>query len=134
MTVMSARFAAAFASVLAHDLDRRALLCLLAAARELRYEELRRAAAEDSHQLFNYSVERLVTHGLVNRRLIPQGKRFQSHFSPSARGLAVAQVLDGIVRAGKLPAKLPSDLLADVRRVLAGSPSHRSPVPQGGRG
>lgn len=120
MTVMNARFIAAFSSVLAHDLDRRSLLCLLRAGRELRYEELRRAAGEPSPQLFNYAVDRLVTHGLVNRRLVPQGKRFQSHFSPSARGLAIARVLEGLVLSGRLPARLPKDVIADVRLVLSG--------------
>src|SRR6266850_1796028 len=120
MTTMNARFIAAFSSVLAHDLDRRALLTLLSSGRELRYEELRRAAGEPSPQLFNYAVDRLVTHALVNRRMVPQGKRFQSHFSPSARGLAIARILEGLVRSGRLPAKLPAEVLSDVRLVLAG--------------
>jgi hypothetical protein len=123
MTVMNARFVAAFSSVLAHDLDRRALLTLLSSGRELRYEELRRAAGEPSPQLFNYGVDRLVAHALVNRRLVSQGKRFQSHFSPSARGLAIARILEGLVRSGRLPEKLPAAILADVRLVLAGAPA-----------
>jgi DNA-binding HxlR family transcriptional regulator len=131
---MNARFVAAFSSVLAHDLDRRALLCLLRASHELRYEELRRAAREPSPQLFKYAVDRLITHALVNRRLVPQGKRFQSHFSPSARGLAIARVLEGLVRSGRLPQRLPPEVLADVRLVLEGATLPLSALPQGGRG
>ena len=127
MTVMNARFIAAFSSVLAHDLDRRALLTLLSSGRELRYEELRRAAGEPSPQLFSYAVDRLVTHALVNRRLVSQGKRFQSHFSPSARGLAIARILEGLVRSGRLPAKLPREVLSDVRRVLSGGTAPAGP-------
>ena len=120
MTVMNARFVAAFSSVLAHDLDRCALLCLLRAERELRYEELRRAASEPSPQLFNYAIERLVAHALVNRRLVPQGKRFQSRISPSSRGLTIAKVFEDLVESGRLPRELPAETRDDIRFVLSG--------------
>lgn len=131
MTIMNPRFIEAFSSVLAHDLDRRALLEMLHANREVRYAELRRATGERSAQLFDYAVERLIAHALVNRRLVYRGRRFQSHLSPSGRGLAIAKVLDGLVRTGRLPRNLPAEMLGDVRLVLLGVPP---PVPSSQKG
>ncbi len=123
MTMQDARFARAFEAVLGNGLDRRALLALFKAGRELRYEELRRAIGEGSPQTFSYSVERLTHHALVRRRLEREGrqKRYKSYLSPSSRGEDVARILDTLGSQGRLPAHLPASTRRAVQMVFVGT-------------
>lgn len=105
--------------VLAHDTDRRMLLELAGAERELRYEELRKAVHEESKQLYEYAVNRLIEHVLVNRRLEEAGERYRSYLSPTARGMLVAKILRSLGRRGSLPDELPAKLQAQVRAFFA---------------
>jgi DNA-binding HxlR family transcriptional regulator len=134
MIVMDPYFRRAFASVLAHELDRRILLALLHQKREIRYEALRKTVGEQSSQLFNYAVERLVSSGLVGRRLKPQGKRFMSYFQLVPRGRDVALICASLAKGGPLPRRLPRAGRQDVHAVFLGIPLTDAPVPQGGRG
>src|SRR5882762_9677994 len=133
MITMDRPFRKAFASVLAHELDRRILLALLRQKSEIRYEALRRAVGEASSQTFNYAVERLVSHGLVGRRLKPQGKRFMSYFQLVPRGRDVALICTSLAKGGPLPRQLPRGTRQDVHAVFLGVPLNDAPLPQGGR-
>lgn len=112
-------FIAAFRMVLAHDTDRRMLLELAGAGREIRYEELRKAVHEDSKQLYQYAVDRLIDHVLINRRLEEAGERYRSYLSPTPRGMLVAKILRSLGRRGSLPEELPDQLQAQVREFFA---------------
>lgn len=114
------RFVAAFEVVLGNELDRRILLELRRAGREVRYEELRKVVREPSPQTFKYAVDRLAKHALLNRRLQPQGERFWTFFSPTRRGLTVADIFHSLASEGTLPADLKADVREDVRRVFSG--------------
>jgi len=132
MIIMSRFFVKALGSVMAHELDRRALLGLHAANREMRWEELRRTVGEKSPQLFAYAMERLMSNALVNRRLRPQGKRYKSILSTSGRGALIAAILESLSRSGRLPSELPEDVAEDVRAFFAPRiPKLQTPVPEG---
>lgn len=121
---MDERFREAFKSVLGHELDRSLLVELLGAEREVRYEELRRSVGKPHSQVFQRSVDRLMDHALVQRRLEPQGERYESHLSLTSRGKQVAEVLEGLGNNGSLPRDLPEGLRADVQQAfLGGAPA-----------
>src|SRR5438876_4267082 len=93
MAKMEQRFAVALESVMEQPLDRRVLQVLFRTGHEVRYMELWRAVGQPHKQEFRDSVERLVRHALVNRRLEEQGSRHATHLSPAPRGNRVAEVL-----------------------------------------
>lgn len=113
-------FSRAFESVLAHRIDRRILTLLAERERELRYEELRKAAGMGSPQLFKECIERLGKNALIDRRLVPRGKLFSSHISATRLGLAIAQVLERMGAQSSLPRGMPDAHKRVVQRVLAG--------------
>lgn len=112
-------FVAAFRMVLTHDLDRRVLLELAGAQRELRYEELRKAVHEESKQLYQYAISRLMDGVLVNRRLVEAGERYQTHLSPTPRGILVFKILHSLGEKGQLPDKLPGQLREQIQSFFA---------------
>lgn len=87
------RFAVALEGVMEQPLDRRVVLILYRTGHEVRYMELWRAAGQPHKQVFKDSIERLVRHALVNRRLEEQGERYATFLSPSPRGNRVAEIL-----------------------------------------
>ena len=108
---MNPRFLEAFNEILAHDLDRAMLLTLLDAGREVRYEELRKSVGSPKSQSFQYALDRLMDHALVNRRMEPWGEeRYKTLLSPSARGMKIARILDGIATEGKIPPEFRREL------------------------
>lgn len=112
-------FLAAFKVVLSHDLDRKILLELTDVDRELRYEELRRAVHEDSKQTFQYAITRLLDVVLLNRRLEPQGERYQSFLSPTPRAILISKVLLSLGSKGRLPETLPANLREQIQAYFA---------------
>jgi DNA-binding HxlR family transcriptional regulator len=134
MIAMDPYFRRAFTSVLAHELDRRILFALLRQGREIRYEALRKTVGEGSSQLFNYAVERLVSGGLVGRRLKPQGRRFMSFFQLIPRGRDVALICASLAKGAGLPRRLARNVGEDVHAVFLGIPLTDAPVPHRGRG
>lgn len=110
------RFAVALEGVMEQPLDRRVVLILHRTGHEVRYMELWRAAGQPHKQEFKDSVERLVRHALVNRRLEEQGERYATHLSVAPRGTRVAEVL---IEAGNAVSRLLGRLepkLADPAR------------------
>lgn len=120
---MSEMLRAAFEEVMRQDLDRRILLELLRAEREVRYEELRKAVGETSNQTFKYAIDRLSRHALLARRLVPQGKRHASHLSPTSRGVTIATVLKSLGSDLAVPPDLPAEVLVTIRQVFLGQQS-----------
>ena len=116
MSAMQKRFAAAFVSAMEHPLDRRILVTLLDLDREARYLELHRAVDAPHKQEFAHSVERLMEHALVKRRLVPKGERHESHLSLSDRGAVIARYF----AQPPLPTGLPPDYQEPMRKVLRG--------------
>ena len=112
-------FLVAFKVVLSHDLDRRILLELAGVERELRYEELRKAVHEDSKQTFQYAIHRLLDVVLLNRRLEPQGERYQSFLSPSPRAVLMAKILRSLGSKGRLPDSLPANVREQIQSYFA---------------
>lgn len=108
---MDPRFLEAFNEALAHDLDRAMLIELLEADREVRYEELRRSVGSPKSQSFQYALDRLMDHAMVNRRLEPWGEqRYKTLLSPTARGTKVARILQGLANEGQIPAEFRDEL------------------------
>ena len=118
---MNGRFVVAFEETLRNDLDRRILIKLLEADREVRYEELRKAVEEKSSQTFKYAIDRLMRHAAMNRRLEEQGDRYLTHFSPTPRGKQIALILVNLGQRGSLPPDIPIQVKKDVQRVFLGS-------------
>lgn len=116
MTPIHRRFALALANVMEHTLDRRLLVMLLDAGREIRYLELHRAVGSPHKQEFAHSVERLTNHALLKRRLVPKGERHESHLSLSARGVVIA----GYFARPPLPDEFPAEYEESMRKVLRG--------------
>lgn len=116
---MTELFAEAFASVLSQELDRRMLVALCEAKREVRYEELRRTVNEESSEAFKRAFSRLQRHALINRRLIPQGENYESHLSPTVRGLYIASLLVELSRSTS-DAKVPKEVAEEASAVLLG--------------
>lgn len=118
---MNPRFLDAFNEVLAHDLDRAMLLALLEADREVRYEELRKTVGSPQSQSFQYALDRLMDHALVTRRLEPWGEeRYKSQLSPSARGMKVARILEGLATKGEIPAEFQDELGEELESAFRG--------------
>lgn len=117
---MEARFGVAFEETLSHDLDRRILIKLLHADREVRYEELRKAVGEDSKQTFKYAVDRLMQRAVVGRRLEEQGERYQSYFSLTPRGKTIAVILLSLGERGSIPETVPVQVRKAVQGVFLG--------------
>jgi DNA-binding HxlR family transcriptional regulator len=109
-----ARFQDALEDVLRYRSDRSIVLGLSTAGREVRYEALRRGIGNESPQLFRDSVERLSTHALINRRLVPSGRRYSSYLSTTEAGDKVASVLVSF-REGR---PIPTELRPSERKVL----------------
>ncbi len=118
--VPSSYLTEAFREVVARDLDRRMVLALWTAGRELRYEELRRRVGNPAPQAFGRAVERLSRHALINRRLqrLPRKRAFGSFLSPSPWGITVAKVLDELATKGRLPPGLDADVRVQVKAVF----------------
>jgi DNA-binding HxlR family transcriptional regulator len=120
MTHMTELFAEAFASVLRYELDRRMLVALCEAKREVRYEELRRTVNESSSEAFKRAFDRLQRHALISRRLIPQGEEnYESHLSPTVRGQYIASLLVKLSHS-TTDAKVPKEVAAQASAVLLG--------------
>lgn len=121
-------FREALSASLEHPLDRRILLTLHDAKREVRYEELRRAVSADekrvSPQQFKLAMDRLMACASVNRRLQPLGEtKYASWLSLSRQGERVAQVLDFWLTIMEHPTKkvdFPVTVKRDVASVLRG--------------
>jgi hypothetical protein len=115
--VTSSYLTEAFREVVARDLDRRMLLALCTAGRELRYEELRRRVGNPAPQAFGRAVERLSKHALIMRRLrrLPHQRRFASILTVSSWGTMVGGALDGLAKVGRIPATLPPAVTAQLR-------------------
>lgn len=104
-------FLKAFNEVLAHDLDRAMLIAMLQAEREVRYEELRKSVDAPPSQSFQYALDRLMDHALVNRRLEPWGEeRYKTLLSPTARGMKVARTLEGLASDCAVPKDILDEL------------------------
>lgn len=121
MSRMSDRFAKAFGAVLGEELDRRILIQLHEAGREVRYEELRKAVGEPSSQTFKYAFDRLMRHALLDRRLEERGERYHSHLSPTARGRMIAQILVSLGKRGELPSEIPAEYRDGIQKVFLGA-------------
>lgn len=97
-------FREALESSLGHPLDRRILLTLHDAERDVRYEELRRAVStadrKVSPQAFKLAVNRLSACAALNRRLEPLGEnKYASHLSLTKQGSMVADLLRTFLQA-----------------------------------
>jgi DNA-binding HxlR family transcriptional regulator len=131
LVIMSgSRFARAFNDVLSHDLDRRLLLELRSAGRELRYEELRRRVGGPAPEAFSRAVERLSKAALVKRRLarLEAQRRYGSWLSPSSRGLVVAMILHGLSSSGTIPTSLSKEIRTAVLEVFRGRTATEAPA------
>lgn len=118
---MDPRFLEAFNEALAHDLDRAMLIQLLEAEREVRYEELRKSVGSPRSQSFQYALERLMDHAMVNRRLEPWGEeRYKTLLSPTARGMKVAGVLQGLATEGEIPAEFQDEFGEELASAFRG--------------
>lgn len=118
---MDSRFLDAFNEALAHDLDRAMLIQLLEAEREVRYEELRKSVGSPQSQSFQYALERLMDHAMVNRRLEPWGEeRYKTLLSPTARGMKVARILQGLATEGRIPAEFRDELGEELASAFRG--------------
>lgn len=121
---MNPRFLEAFNEVLAHDLDRAMLLALLDAGREVRYEELRRSVGSPQSQTFQYALDRLMEHALVNRRMEPWGEeRYKTQLSPTARGVKIARILEGLASEGQIPTQFRDELGEELEVAFRGQAS-----------
>lgn len=126
---MTELFAEAFASVLGHELDRRMLVALCEARREVRYEELRRTVNETSSQAFKRAFDRLQRHALISRRLVPQGEEnYESHLSPTVRGQYIASLLLELSHS-TADAKVPREVAAQASAVLLGQKGAKEALP-----
>lgn len=115
------RFAVALEGVMEQPLDRRLVLILHRTGHEVRYMELWRAAGQPHKQEFKDSIERLVRHALVNRRLEEQGERYATFLSPSPRGDRVAEILIAASKAvSQLLVKLEPKLAESAGGVFLG--------------
>jgi DNA-binding HxlR family transcriptional regulator len=123
---MTELFAEAFACVLSYELDRRMLVALCEARREVRYEELRRTVKESSSENFKRAFDRLQRHALISRRLIPQGENYESHLSPTVRGQYIASLLVKLSQSVK-GADVPNEVAAEASAVLLGQKGTRAP-------
>lgn len=113
-------FLDAFECILTQPLDRRLLLQLYIAKRELRYEELRKAAASPHKQSFSIALDRMLSHLLINRRYVPQGQKYQTFLSPTPRGRLVAKITHHLSVNGSLPDDLSPRVRKLTQRVFSG--------------
>lgn len=119
MVAIEQRFMVALESVIEQSLDRRILMRLADADRELRYMELWRLVGQPHKQEFKNSIERLMKHAVLNRRLIERGEKHESHLSPTERGMRIAAVWNGALK-GALAAKEAQSVQEPVRKVFLG--------------
>lgn len=118
-SVFLTMFREALLEVLRHDADKRILLTLSQAGREMRWEELRRAIGSPAPQTFKDAMDRLMRTVAVNRRLVEEGDRHQSHLSLTPTGRHIATVLVHV--SEHLPESVPVHVRRDAQAVFRGT-------------